>query len=181
MSNTVIFWTQISSIVGFIGALFVLYRVLVGTKDATIELLREKISSLETQLEEAHSSSPDVLAERYSRRVKLLSEELERLSKDQDKNEEEIGKKENELEEAKDKLSQLEEQLERAQELMGEFFCPHCKAPMLVRDYHSELVEYGGRELDVDHEYIEFECGFALADNQIRGECRNHVKEQQST
>lgn len=178
MPNEVIFWTQIITIVGFIGSLFVLYRVLVSTKDATIELLREKTKSLEDQLKDAKESSPDVLAERYSKRVKLLTEELERLSADQDKNEVAIHEKEIQLENARDELLQLEEQLERAREFMGEFFCPHCKAPMTVREFHSELVEYGGRELDVDHEYTEFECGYAIADGRDSRPCRRSAKEQ---
>lgn len=172
MSIEVIFWTQIASIVAFVATLFILYRVLVGTKDATIELLKEKVSSIEGQLLEARASGPDVLAERLSARVKLLSDELERPSGDQDRNEAAIAEKEQQLQETKDELATLEGQLERAQELMGEFFCPHCKAPMMVREYHSEMVEHGGRELDVDHECIEYECGLSLVDGQEQRQCR---------
>ena len=176
MSVEVIFWTQIASIIGFVVTLFILYRVLVATKDATIELLKEKISTIEGQLVDAKASGPDVLAERLSARVKLLNEELDRLSGDQDRNAAAIAEKERQIQDAKGELSTLEQQLGRAQELMGEFFCPHCKAPMMVREYHNESVEYGGRELDVDHEYIEYECGLTLVDGRERGHCREAVE-----
>lgn len=51
MSNDAIFYTQLASIIVYISALFVVYRVLVHQKDATIELLREKNSWLHEQLE----------------------------------------------------------------------------------------------------------------------------------
>ena len=43
MTNETIFITQLGSIIAFIVALFVLYSVLVNQKDATIQLLKEKI------------------------------------------------------------------------------------------------------------------------------------------
>ncbi len=51
MTNEIIFYTQIVSILSFVGSLFVLYRVLIKQKDATIELLKEKVSFLKEQLE----------------------------------------------------------------------------------------------------------------------------------
>ena len=177
MSNQVIFWTQIASIIAFIGVLFILYRILVDTKDATIQLLKEKTSSLERELADAYASGPDVLAERYAKRVKLLTEELERLSEDHDKNATAIEDKEKQLSAVRDELSTLQSQMERAQELVSDFFCPYCKAPMMVREYHNELVEYNGRELDVDHEYVEYECGLALADGRESRPCREKIAE----
>ncbi len=59
MSNEVIFWTQISSIVAFVLSVFGLYRLLVDQKDATIQLLKETVSTLKDQLAEARSSTPD--------------------------------------------------------------------------------------------------------------------------
>ncbi|WP_321368313.1 hypothetical protein [uncultured Desulfuromusa sp.] len=173
MNIETIFYTQIGSIVGFIIALFVLYRVLVSAKDAKIELLKEKILGLREALESQKETSPDILADRYSKRVKLLTEELERLAEDQSTNEAEIKTKENQLIEERQKLTELEAQMERAQELMSEYFCPYCKAPMEIRQFHSELVCYGGRELDVDHEFVVFECGLELADGRESRPCKN--------
>jgi len=42
MSNEIIFITQITSIISYIMLVFFLYRLLVGQKDATIEVLKEK-------------------------------------------------------------------------------------------------------------------------------------------
>lgn len=171
MSNEVIFYTQIASIIGFIGTLFVLYRVLVKQKDATIELLKEKSEFLRLQLEKTQGQQPDVLVETISKRVNVLTEELERLNHDGEANEIIINKKEKELEIAKGKLAKLRKQFERAEELMSEFFCPHCKAPMLSREFHWECHHYQGREIDVDHEHVVYECGLELLDGEERSKC----------
>jgi len=171
MTNEVIFWTQIATILCFIVTLFVLYRVLVGTKDATIELLKEKISNLEEQLLDAKAARPDALLEKYSKRVKLLTEEIERLSKDRDQNEAVIQKREKQLLETKEGLSQLKKIIERARELLSELSCPYCKAPLLIREYHSEPVRYGGRELDDEHEIVEYECGLRFEDGEETHPC----------
>lgn len=173
MSIEVLFYTQLGSIIVFVGSLFVLYRVLVSQKDATIESLREKNSLLEHKLAEAAQSKPDALARSLSERVNHLNQEIERLSKDKDANRDLIAEKEQELESVKEETEELSQQIKAAHELMGEFFCPHCKAPMAEREIHSELVEYEGRELDVDHEYIAYECGLSMIDGKISRPCRN--------
>ncbi len=63
LSNEVILWTQIVSVVVSLFAIFVLYRLLVEQKDATIQLLKETASTLKDQLTEARNTTPDVLAQ----------------------------------------------------------------------------------------------------------------------
>lgn len=173
MSNEFLFWTQIASILGFVGVLFGLYRSLSEQKDATIQLLRETIATMKDQLAEARRTTPDVLAQTLSSRAKLLEAELERLSKDQNTSQEQIRKTEEELLVARQQIEKLATQVETAQELLEDFSCPHCGSPLVTRECFSELVEYKGRELDVDHEYTEFECGYAIRDGKAEGECRN--------
>lgn len=79
MSIETIFYTQIASIIGFIGALFILYRILVQSKDATIETLESQISFLETKNKDLAETSPDILLQRYERRATLLTAELEQV------------------------------------------------------------------------------------------------------
>ena len=76
MLTDLIFYTQIASIVGFIAALFVVYRVLVSQKDSTIELLREKNQVLADQLEHLKSQSPEVLFESILKRYNVALEEI---------------------------------------------------------------------------------------------------------
>ena len=66
MANEIIFLTQIASIIAFIVVLFVLYRVPVSQKDATIELLKEENTYLKEQLETAKENTPDKLAKKLS-------------------------------------------------------------------------------------------------------------------
>ena len=75
MTNEFISGTQIVFIIGFIGAVFILYRILVSVKDATIEQLKERNEQLE-------NAAPDILLERTTTRLKAASEEIERLTEE---------------------------------------------------------------------------------------------------
>jgi hypothetical protein len=172
MSIEILFYTQLGSIVAFIVALFVLYRVLVSQKDATIQLLKEKAGFLEQKLSHAEKQKPDALAKSLSERVDSLNQEIERLSRDKDTNQSTIAKKECELDLIKREADDLSRQISNARELMSEYFCPHCKAPMAERSYHSESVEYNGRDVDIDHEYVVFECGLTLHDGTESNSCK---------
>lgn len=72
MTIEAIFLTQIASIIVFVVALFVLYRVLVEQKDATIQLQKENIAYIKDQLVEAKSQSPEIIVQSLSVRVKPL-------------------------------------------------------------------------------------------------------------
>lgn len=172
MGNETIFFTQIASIIAFIVTLFVLYRVLVNQKDATIELLREQVSMLKGQLTDARQESPDIVAKKLSDRVNLVTEELSRLHQDKTADEAKINAKEAELTIAQQQLSDLKEQLEYAQEIAEEYFCPKCKAPLTSREFHSVPVEFHGREYEEDHEFTSFECGLSFSDGEEVSPCR---------
>ena len=63
-----VFWTQVASFITFVVALFILYRLLVEQKEATIQLQKENIAYLKDQLTDAKSQSPDSLAQSLSTR-----------------------------------------------------------------------------------------------------------------
>ncbi len=171
MTNEIIFYTQLSSIVLFVCTLFFLYRVLVSQKDATIQLLKEKNSFIERQLVEASKFSPDALAKSLSDRVRLLNEEIVRLAKDKENNQEKINNKEKELDEIRKEGEELSRKISKAHELMQEFFCPTCGEAMAERGYESESVDYQGQELDVEHEYVLYKCGLMVVDGEEIREC----------
>lgn len=77
MSNDLLFYTQIASIFVYVGSLFVLYRLIVEKKDATIQFL-------EKQLAAAKEDSSDIVLKRLSDRVQIARDEMERLSKDKE-------------------------------------------------------------------------------------------------
>lgn len=160
MSNTQIFYVQMASLLTYIIALFCLYRLLVSSKDATIEILKARIEQLKEKLELEERTSPDVLAEKLSNRIKIYDDELKKLSKDQDANQEVIKTKQAELADARNELKILETQMKEAQEILEEFLCPHCKAPMAIHDYESE------------QEYIFYDCGLEIRDGKETSPCR---------
>jgi len=97
MSNTTLFYTQVGSTLVFITALFVLYRLLVEQKEATIQLLKEKNEWLQDQLTIAKDSSPDALLNQLHQRIKVYADELEHLSKDKNTSDALLKEKEKEL------------------------------------------------------------------------------------
>jgi len=80
MSIETLFYTQVTSIIAFVVVIFVLYRLLVEQKDATITALKEKSSLLERELEIAKQSSSDTLLDRLSKRVDISDKELKKLA-----------------------------------------------------------------------------------------------------
>ena len=120
--------------------------------------------------------SPDVLAQRLADRLRILSEELERLNADQVVSQESIRKKEAELAEVKAQIDHLKDQIAKAQDLLqmvsdAGLVCPHCGALLETREYYDEVVEYQGRDIDVNHESIRYECGLKIVDGRVRAQC----------
>jgi len=177
MSNNAIFYIQMASLLTYIITLFALYKLLVSSKDATIETLKERIEQLKEKLESEKDASPDVLAEKLSARIKIYEDEIRKLSKDQQANQEAIKVKQEELAATRKELEVLEAQMQEAQETLDEFLCPHCKAPMTIHDYASESVEYEGRELDIEHEFIMYDCGLEIHDDKETSPCRKMREE----
>jgi len=143
---------------------------------ARSELLEEKNEWLEAQLKTLKEHSPDILAQQLADRLRLLGEELQRLKADHEASQESIRNKEAELAEVEAQIGNLTGQLAKAQDLLqmvsdSGLVCPQCGAPLEVREYHSESVEYEGRDLDVDHEIIRYECGLEILDGEARGTC----------
>lgn len=84
MSVEAVFYTQLGSILAFIVTLLVLYRVLVKSKDATIQMQKENIAFLKDQVEALGETSPDVLLQRYETRNSLLTNELEKAEREKE-------------------------------------------------------------------------------------------------
>jgi hypothetical protein len=97
MSIETIFYTQIASILAFIVALFVLYRILVQSKDATIEMQKSQISFLDTKIKDLSETSPDILLQRFEKRTTLLTDELEKAEQEKAPLKAEIDQLQNEL------------------------------------------------------------------------------------
>ena len=171
MSIDVIFYTQIGSIIAFIVALFVPYKVLVAQKDASIELLKQEIEALNRKLSDAKSQSPDVLVTALSSRVEIAKSEIQRLKQDGDAHQVEIREKEN-------RLRLLEEQLTVLNDLIedSELVCPRCKSPLATRASHTIYGHVNGREVDADIEYLEYECGFSTDGGEVKSPCNSSVE-----
>ncbi|WP_345868569.1 hypothetical protein [Shewanella algae] len=168
MSNDVIFYTQISTVVIFILALFGIYRSLVSNKDSVIELLKERIVFLSERIEALESQTPDALAEALSNRVERQLSEISRLKEDGEQHQEEISLKEAEINEARDRLSALSDLIKDS-----DLVCPECGAPLTRREFYTISGYSGGREVEADVEYVEYDCGLAINHNGETNPCKN--------
>jgi DNA repair exonuclease SbcCD ATPase subunit len=166
ITTETVFWTQLASITTFVVVLFVLYRVLVEQKDATIQLQKENIAYLKDQLIDAKSQSPDLLAQNLANRVKLFEDELKRLEQDKSSTQEQVNAKEAELKQAREEAEELSRKVLHAKELLSDFLCPYCGAPLVEKSYQEENVEHKGYEFSIDHEYIVYECGYSILDGE---------------
>lgn len=97
----------------------------------------ERIEFLKDQLKECKDSSPDVLVERYSKKITLLTSELKELEEKDSSNTQLIKSKEEELKTVQTELQELRTQMERAQLLLEDLEylkskveCPYCEAPL---------------------------------------------------
>jgi hypothetical protein len=110
-------------------SLFVLYRLWVEQKDATINLLKEKNQWLEDQLKLAEQSKPDVLLELKEKRLKATQEELIQLSRDYEKNSVVISRREEERNSLLIEIAELKTLID---------VCPHCGAALQELGYIEE-------------------------------------------
>jgi hypothetical protein len=168
MRNEVIFTTQLISIIVFILALFGIYRSLVSNKDSIIQLLKERIEALSERIKQLESQAPDVLAEALSKRIKLQLEEIERMKNDGDNHQEEIERKEAEINDAQTRLESLVHLIEES-----DLVCPECAAPLIRRESYTIFGESGGREVEADVEYVEYECGLSINHDGESSPCKN--------
>ncbi len=94
MEIETVFYTQIGSVLSFIVMLFVLYRILLKTKDATIETQKEQISLLKTKVKTLEETSNDILSQRLIKKSSSLKKCLEEATGKED----ELSRKIDELE-----------------------------------------------------------------------------------
>jgi DNA repair exonuclease SbcCD ATPase subunit len=164
MSNELIFYTQIASLLAFITSLFVLYKLLISQKDATIETLRERLT-----LEKDRSTieSADKLAEALNKRVNMLGDELERLKADKETNSEVIKLKENELTEAKNTYQRLQKMVMHTSGMSVSYFCPECDEPT-ISETETKL-RFHNRE--PDYFLVKYSCGYSELNGNKASEC----------
>ncbi|MCF8009598.1 MAG: hypothetical protein K9K32_07500 [Halanaerobiales bacterium] len=161
MGNNTIFYTQISSIIIYVGTVFFIYRLYVRSKDATIETLREEKEFLKTKIDELEKNTPGNILKRFSERINILENEINRLSEDKEKNKKLI-------EEKKGQIKKLKEKQEAMKELYIGLVCPICEAPLTQKSTE----EYWGREgIEGVYEIEEYECGTVIVDGDILEKC----------
>jgi predicted RNA-binding Zn-ribbon protein involved in translation (DUF1610 family) len=88
--------------------------------------------------------------------------------------------KEKELIKVKNLAEKLNNQIAIAHELVEEFSCPYCGAPMVEHVYESESVEnHQGREVDIGHEFFSYECGHIIVDGDEQQPCSYRGQNEQ--
>jgi F0F1-type ATP synthase membrane subunit b/b' len=168
ITTETLFFTQIASLVAFVGALFFLYRVLVEQKEATIQTQKENITYLKDQLTDARSRSPDVLAQNLAGRIKLFEQELEQMARTNTSTQSQVDAVEAELHRTREEAAQLATELVRARALL-ESVCPVCGAPL--RELSYIYGTQAGKRDPIPHEHVVFECGREEIDRDTWTKC----------
>ncbi|MBC8029264.1 MAG: hypothetical protein H7Z16_04060 [Pyrinomonadaceae bacterium] len=172
MSNKLIFFTQIAQVIIVIGSLFGFFRLMVQQivqqKDATIELLRERATGLEKQLDSAKTTTSDALLDRYYRKIGMLESELSKLDADDQTSRRLIEEKHREIttlnagiEVLRDVMEEYAEKASRVDE------CPYCEASLLS----VGQVDYADEHAIVTHKT--YSCGYSEGDGFPRSSCPN--------
>jgi len=144
-------------------------------------LVKEENKKLKNQINELRPYSPDVLAERLSERLRLTNQELDILISDNRTNQMVIQNKEEELKNIKIQIAEFKDQISKAQDLLqlvtsSGLICPHCGAPLEIREYQDEEMEFNGQEIDINHEMVLYECGLKIIDNKVVANCSRKQK-----
>ena len=160
MRNETIFITQIGTVIAYVGSLFVLYRLLVSQKDSVIELLKERLASEISKVEDLKMQTPDALVDALNGRVQIMNGELDRLRHDGNTTAEVIAGKEQELSAVRAQLLKLSELIEDS-----DLVCPDCSAPLIQRRTKTVYGYIGDKEVDADIEYSQYECGATFEDS----------------
>lgn len=166
MANDTIFYTQIASIVIFLISIFALYRLLIDQKDSVIQLLKERLADKDAKIQELETQTPDAITSALSSRIEVAIKEISRLKEDGGKHQDEIQRKETELLALKDRLTSLSVLIADS-----DLICNKCGSPLSQRVFHTIYGDVGGREVEADVEYIEYECGRTLQDGAERSPC----------
>jgi rubrerythrin len=171
MTIETVFWTQIGSILGVIGVLYGLFRLLVEQKDATIQTQRENIALLKEQLAAAKTQSPDSVAQNLATRIRRLEEELTRLNQDKSATAEQVKAKASALNQARLQAEEMNRKLGYAREFLKDFSCPYCGASLVQRANELESADDQGGEFGMGHVHATYECGYEIVNGEIRGQC----------
>ncbi len=87
------------------------------------------------------------------------------FEQDDDAHQDEIREKENQLRQLQGQLTALNTLIEDS-----DLVCPKCKAPLVTRASHTI---YGPGDIDVDIEYLEYECGLSIDGGTEKSPCRS--------
>ena len=167
MGNEIIFYMQIVSMIGYVGAVFGLYRLLVSAKDSKIGLLEERIKARDDKIKGLEAQTPDALAAALSARVEIMSKELERMQSADSSNREVVRRKEGEL-------ISIKRQLDRLSALIkdSDLACPECGAPLSEREFYPIHGYIDGHEVDAEAEFVQYECGLSINDGREQSPCK---------
>lgn len=165
MNTHLIFVAQIGSIITFIVGLFVLYRLLVQNKEATIEFLQQRIEHLNERIQ---GQGADALSENLARRINLLTDEIGRLNQDKETNSTLIKAKEDELDQAKSMYERLQKLIMHSSGMSVSFFCPKCDEPTI--ESAEAKVVFGDRKKDTF--LVKYRCGYSEINGRKHTDCR---------
>ncbi|WP_460104699.1 hypothetical protein [Pseudomonas sp. H1_D04] len=175
MSIDALVYTQIASILGYVGTVFGLYRLLVQQKesviqqkDSVIQLLKESLADRDHRIDALKSQTPDALASALSDRIRMSVDEIARLKIDGGTHLQEIAQREEDLRALQERLGMIAE-LIRGSDLV----CPQCGAPLVQREQHTNYIGLDNRDWGYVIEFRKYDCGLSVSDEKEISPCEH--------
>ncbi len=165
MNIEILLYGQLITIVSFVGAIFVLYRLLVKNKEATIQLLEKQIEHINHNVS---MNGADILSVNLEKRVFGLSSEIKRLNEDKAINTELIQEKESELTDAKEMYERMQKMILHTSGMSISYFCPTCEEPTL--EYAEAKAHF--KSQDKGSFLVAYECGYSISNGQEVSKCQ---------
>ncbi len=141
--------------------------------DMGLSIKKDELTSLQKQLRQ-HLRNLNRLREEEAKvgfdykLLNLIDDEKEAIKEKQER----LKELEAEVKEREQVQNQLEK-LKELQAILSDYLCPHCGAKLVTKEYHVQPVEYNGRDLEVDHEFVEYECGYSTHNGKEASPCKN--------
>jgi hypothetical protein len=168
MTNEILFYSQIGSVLAFLATVFVLYRLLVSKKDASIEYLQIQVSEKDRVIADLSSKTESALLTSLNQRLEIAEAEIKRLL-----NEKNID--ENQLKSLSGRISKLEgDVISVALESPDtHIFCRECCSELSNWGLGLRRFEVNSDSLEDYFDYLDFECGAKFENGKVVLECPN--------
>ncbi|WP_114416577.1 hypothetical protein [Marinospirillum perlucidum] len=136
-------------------------------KNADVHRLEVQLQDKQTQLDSYIQRNPESLMKLLAESIEKTSREIAELRADEADNELLIQQKENQLHRVQVQMTEIADSIQ-----VTTLDCPTCGLPLINRKFHPVDGYLAGHRIELESEYVEYQCGLALKDGVVVSPCR---------